>query len=237
MVYLYIIIAILIVALILYLRSPKFKGKKGERKVSMLLRKIDGYLFNDYTILDKQGKTHQIDHILVSKKGIFVVETKNYSGRIYGSENQHQWTQVLQYGKVKHKLYNPIKQNKSHIYHLNQIIKNEMEIISCVVFVKGNTKYIEAEGVFSPKGLYRYIKKQPEKYEKEEVLKMTDIIMCNKELNVDNKKHVRQIKKTLKGVEKNICPRCGSKLVLRNSKYGKFYGCSNYPKCKFTKKN
>lgn|SRR5690554_1989423 len=31
-----------------------------------------------------------------------------------------------------------------------------------------------------------------------------------------------------------ICPKCGSPLVIRTSSYGKFYGCSNFPKCKFT---
>ena len=51
------------------------------------------------------------------------------------------------------------------------------------------------------------------------------------------KEHVRHIKKQSKNIDKNICPRCGAKLVLRkSSKTGKeFYGCSNYPKCKFIK--
>ena len=56
------------------------------------------------------------------------------------------------------------------------------------------------------------------------------------------KEHVRNIKTTLKEtenkIEDNICPKCGGKLVERNGKYGKFIGCSNYPKCRYiAKKN
>ena len=32
------------------------------------------------------------------------------------------------------------------------------------------------------------------------------------------------------------CPKCGSNLKIKLGKYGKFYGCSNYPKCTFTQK-
>ena len=55
---------------------------------------------------------------------------------------------------------------------------------------------------------------------------------------VDNKTHVRNVKeakfKTDSIIASGICPQCGGTLVRRNGKYGKFYGCSNYPKCKFT---
>ena len=52
-----------------------------------------------------------------------------------------------------------------------------------------------------------------------------------------NRQHVKEIHKMQKNVEKGICPRCGGKLVLRTGKNGStFYGCSNYPKCKFIKK-
>ena len=50
------------------------------------------------------GKTSQIDHIVINSEGVFVIETKNYAGRIYGNDNQLEWTQVLVYGKVKNKL-------------------------------------------------------------------------------------------------------------------------------------
>lgn len=54
----------------------------------------------------------------------------------------------------------------------------------------------------------------------------------------ETKEHIQEVKTTIKETKKKIkagtCPKCGGELVLRKGKYGKFYGCSNYPKCRFT---
>ncbi len=52
----------------------------------------------------------------------------------------------------------------------------------------------------------------------------------NFKLNENGKVEIIEDKKT-----DEICPKCGGKLVLKIGKFGKFYACSNYPKCKFTK--
>lgn len=75
-------------------------------------------------IVSNNGNTTQIDHIVINPRGVFVIETKNYSGEIYGSENQREWTQVLAYGNVKNKLYNPLKQNATHVYNVKRIVGN-----------------------------------------------------------------------------------------------------------------
>ena len=54
-------------------------------------------------------------------------------------------------------------------------------------------------------------------------------------IEISTNEHVKNIEKQQKDLANGICPRCGSKLVLRNSKYGEFLGCSSYPKCKFIK--
>lgn len=79
------------------------------------------YVINNL-LLYNNSKSHQIDHIVIRKTGVFVIETKNYSGRIYGQNNQKKWTQVLAYGREKHQFYNPVLQNKSHIYALSKIL-------------------------------------------------------------------------------------------------------------------
>ena len=111
----FLIALILIVAIaVAYLKTPKGRGWFGELCVKMVIGKNKPgvkYVLNDLELRISDEKTSQIDHILINKKGIFVIETKNYSGRIYGQENQLEWTQVLNYGKVKNKLYNPVKQN------------------------------------------------------------------------------------------------------------------------------
>ncbi len=133
------IIPIIIAVAIVFFRTPVGKGIWGEFQVRLVLGKNKQdkkYVINDLMIVN-EGKSSQIDHLIIARTGIFVIETKNYAGRIYGQENQHDWTQVLSYGKVKNKFYNPILQNKTHIYALSQIIgrKDCFESIYC--FSKG----------------------------------------------------------------------------------------------------
>lgn len=92
-------------------------------------------IFND-VVFENNGKKSQIDHIVVSDYGIFVIETKNYKGAIYGAGNKTYWTQYL--GKKNFKFYNPVKQNQGHIYALEHILKGLMplEFISIVVFTE-----------------------------------------------------------------------------------------------------
>ena len=66
------------------------------------------------------------------------------------------------------------------------------------------------------------------------------IIELNITDKVERKSHVKNIRNKItedsNKADNMICPRCGGNLVVRNGKYGSFIGCSNYPKCKFTKK-
>ena len=119
------ILAILFVgsALLLgYFRSPSYKGAIGERRVSsMFHRKLNQnyYIFNDVLLPTSNGTT-QIDHLIVSIYGIFVIETKNMKGWIFGSANQKKWTQVIY--KRKFSLYNPLHQNYKHLMAVKELI-------------------------------------------------------------------------------------------------------------------
>ena len=77
-----------------YLRSPTVKGARGERRVNSILdRQLPSgefRVFHDVTLPTSQGPT-QIDHIIVSRYGVFVVETKNYTGWIFGNAKSKQW--------------------------------------------------------------------------------------------------------------------------------------------------
>lgn len=98
-----IIIAILIVVFIIVaikrkIKLPESRGDAGESKVAKILGETvpgEQYVINDLLFTDKSGHSCQIDHIYINKYGIWVIETKNYSGMIYGNENQRTWTQVL----------------------------------------------------------------------------------------------------------------------------------------------
>ena len=93
-------------------------------------------IFHNLYVRKSNGKYAQIDVVALTNRGLIVFEVKNYSGWIYGSEQQKYWTQVLAYGKCKYKLYNPIMQNAEHIRALRQNLPQNpsIPIYSIVVF-------------------------------------------------------------------------------------------------------
>ncbi|MGM9645944.1 MAG: NERD domain-containing protein [Eubacteriales bacterium] len=237
----YLIPLVVLAGLIGWLKTPKGKGVLGEIVIKITIGKTKPgkqYVINDLMITAEDGKSSQIDHVLINKNGVFVIETKNYSGRIYGSEKQLEWTQVFNYGHTKNKFYNPLKQNATHIYRIRNEINKNIPVISCIVFIQGNIEYIEAPNVYTVKQLKEKIKKEAENQLTAEQMKETynklKYIKENKETS--NSEHIEQIEEMKKGIEEGICPRCGGKLVERKSEKGIFLGCSNYPKCKFTAK-
>lgn len=115
-------------------------GKWGEYLTYKYLKEFENdgakFLFNVY-IPKENGETTEIDVLMISKKGIFVFESKNYSGWIFGSEKQKNWYQTLPAGRGKsHKehFYNPIMQNRSHIKHLKAFMGTEISMHSIIVF-------------------------------------------------------------------------------------------------------
>ncbi len=116
--------------------KPFLKGKIGEFAVAAhvkLYLKGDYILLNDLTLPDIESGTTQIDHILLSPYGIFVIETKNYKGWIFGTERQKQWTQKIY--KQSFKFQNPIQQNYKHMKVLEKILADilDKEFIHTVI--------------------------------------------------------------------------------------------------------
>lgn len=93
-------------------------------------------IFHNLYVRKSNGKYAQIDVAVLTNRGLIVFEVKNYSGWIYGSEQQKYWTQVLAYGREKHRFYNPIMQNAGHIkaLRLNLPQNPDIPIYSVVVF-------------------------------------------------------------------------------------------------------
>lgn len=182
-----------------------------------------------------QNKTTEIDVLMLHEKGIFVFESKNYSGWIFGSEDQLNWTQSLQ-GGSKNKFYNPIRQNRTHIKALSEYLEKPMsEFISYIVFSERCTLKKVPEDtedvviVRRPnmlKKLRTKLKSSPIKYSRAEIdaLAKRLEILTNRS-DCEKMQHIEDIK--------TKCPFCGNQLVLRKGKYGAFWGCSSYPKCHF----
>lgn len=231
---------VILVVVIRFLKSPKTKGAVGELRVKLSLGKDipnEKYVINDLLLYNGK-KSHQIDHIIIRKTGIFVIETKNYSGQIYGQDNQKEWTQVLAYGREKYRFYNPIFQNKTHIYALSKIVDRKDCFVSIIVFPEANLMTNFDAYVGSIPDMKRWLK-----LDREKILSATEIEKIYNQLidyknnpRLTSEQHIGNIYEMRQDIENNICPRCGKKLVMRTGKYGSFYGCSGYPNCKFIKK-
>lgn len=222
------------------------KGKVGEKRVANKLDKLpkDKYrVLNDVMIRTPKG-TSQIDHLVISIYGIFVIETKFYKGWIIGGENAEYWTQNI-YGE-KHSFYNPILQNGGHIRMLRKTLQGfgELPFFSIVTFSEQADLKInvsEACVIYWNQILptiRRFSKERLTSKQVSEICTFIDKVKLGTKEKETNREHIRDIYKAKEKKQMLIasgkCPRCGGKLILREGKYGKFYGCSNYPNCKFT---
>lgn len=99
------------------------KGNYGEFLTFVFLEKLQGdnKILSNIYIPREDGTTTEIDLLMLNKYGIYVFESKNYSGWIFGDEKNKNWTQSLKGGK-KNKFFNPVLQNKAHISALVKFI-------------------------------------------------------------------------------------------------------------------
>ena len=255
------LIIILFVVLTIFFawyNSAKQKGKRGEMRVFSMLSQLSDeyYILNDLVFPTEKGTT-QIDHVVVSKYGIFAIETKNYRGEIYGDDNRQEWTQLIitevTYAKkwwktytyvTKNHFYNPVKQSLGHAYRIKKLLSAfpHLKIVPIVVFVgdailkKVDSQHhvVYEENLLDVIDGYRTIY-----LTNDDVQKVIDILENNDIRDfVNDRQHVENVRAAVRGanasIYSGICPKCGGRLVERRGKYGPFYGCSNYPRCRFT---
>lgn len=225
-------------------RSPWFKGIAGEFQVNALIKiflpKGKYHLIKNVTLPTEDGTT-QIDHIIVSRFGIFVLETKNMAGWIFGEEHQKQWTQKI--FRKSYKFQNPIHQNYKHLKTLSLCLNiDEQYLFSVIVFIGGSSfKTHLPPSVTHARGCISYIQaKNDILLSDEQVFEIVSAIDNErfKRGFKTNRKHVAHVKKIVKSKndEKN-CPKCGSSMSIREAKKGqkagsKFWVCTSFPKCR-----
>ena len=143
------IISAFIISILVYTKITKNnkaqkKGEKGEKTTTRLLNQLPK---NNYMVLNdifiQNGKYYsQIDHIVISKSGIFVIETKNYTGLIFGEESDYQWTQMIG-NNYKVKIINPVRQNLNHIRTLSALLP-KTEYHSIIVMGKNASPQVHS---------------------------------------------------------------------------------------------
>jgi len=233
-----IILLIATVGLVIYLR-PKIKGFLGEltiRFILSFLNKKEYKVINNVRVFHN-GIMAQIDHLIVSRFGLFVIETKNYKGWIFGSENAYQWKQVIFNNTFR--LYNPIRQNLGHIKALQANLNEypDLDYFPIVVFTRGSKLKVNSSfPVIKYYNLLKAIKSVKDENVSQEIRdNIYDLL-----LKINGDRPLITPKKATDedyiSKNKNICPYCGNTLISKNGKYGKFLGCADYPRCTYTKK-
>lgn len=120
----------------------------------------DYHLMNHVTLQMKDGTT-QVDHILVSRFGVFVIETKDYAGWIFANPTHAEWTQV--FPSRKHKFQNPIFQNIRHVRAVQNLLDFlPASAIQSVVVFTGDAEFKTEmpQGVFNLRRLVTYLQAQ-----------------------------------------------------------------------------
>lgn len=234
----------LAIVVAIVLKSAWFKGVAGEFIVNLSARlfldKQKYHLIKNVTLSTEDGST-QIDHVIVSRYGVFVVETKNMKGWIFGDPNQKTWTQKIY--KHSSKFQNPLHQNYKHTKILESLLElKDHQIYSVVVFIGDSTFKTEMpENVTYRGGYIRFIKSKTQAVLSEfEVMEIKRKIESNRLTPSfkTHREHVTHVKNIVADKEKNkACPKCGSSMILRETKQGqnlgkRFWGCSNFPKCR-----
>ena len=186
------------------------RGTSSERELILGLLK-NGIpketIFHDLMIKKNNNKFSQIDMVIPTKEGIIVFEVKEYSGWIFGSGNNTNWTQILAYGERKYKFYNPIKQNNTHITELKKTLKQFQKIpfFSIIVFfgdcelkeinyIPNGTFIVKAQRIFEVLNLIK-TENEPTSYtNKREVVDTLKKLVSLGENVEYQKKHIENIK-------------------------------------------
>lgn len=228
-----------------FLKSPSFKGIAGEWVVNvcayLFFNKKDYHFIRNITLPAENGTT-QIDHVIVSEFGVFVVETKNMRGWIFGSPEQTMWTQKI--FKHTNKFQNPLRQNYKHLKTLESFLGiDEDKIHSVVVFIGDSTfKTPMPNNVVHGIGYIQHIKSYRRKLlTQDEVESIVRKIHSGRlpATSLTRSEHIRILKTSVRenSTSEVKCPQCGASMVLRTAKNGvykgkKFWGCSRFPHCK-----
>ena len=231
-------IVFLIVGFLCFIFYKKILGWFGEHWTKKSLHELprESYKVINNLLIEVDGRTSQIDHVVVSRYGVFCIETKQYNGFITGNKYDDKW--VRHAGNKKYYYSNPIKQNYGHIKQLAKLLDiDESLIINIVSIPSKATLKIKDDGEVCR---YYNLAEKILSYDdliidnpREIINKLLDSNIMNRE---NNKNHIQNVKSSRKQNDYSKCPFCGGDLTKRNGKYGYFLGCSNYPKCKYTRK-
>lgn len=198
------IIFVFIISFISYICNKiyiKFRGYMGEYHLKHELNKLpkNEYIVLNDILIKSNNTTYQLDHIVISKYGVFVIEMKNYFGYIYGNSYKEKWIQKV--GKNKRYFYNPIFQNYGHIKALKENLQlDESKFISIICFSNQAKIGIKSNCIITNLSKINKLIKEHNKILLEDNIEhiAKKIYKLNIEDKTERKKHVKMIQENLK---------------------------------------
>lgn len=228
----------------------ELSGSFGEWLAKLYAKTFPGALvLHDVLINGDDGFTSQIDLILIGNKGAYVVEMKMFDdAKIYGDTQKTKWN-YYKHGR-KYEIYSPLKQNEKHIKYLRDFLKGfgDIPFFSIITMVCDDFKMSGENGENTiicnslpamERAIYKIAEGKPEVLDDIKKQEIFNYIKANqhagKKARQDHKQRVIAYKENLEEMERQkICPYCKTEMVLRQGKNGEFYGCKNFPKCRYT---
>lgn len=233
--------------------TPERKGARGELKVHNALTSVldqSEYRVLSDLILPISSGTTQLDHLVLSRYGVFVIETKNMSGWIFGDADRKNWTQVQKGGR-KRSFQNPLRQKYAHVKAVQGILGIDQKLLHSFVVFTGSAepKTEMPENVaWGLHALGQLIGVRKQNVISEE--QVNDYVHRLQNQSLENtravrEEHVRNLEKRFEAkaldpapepdnvADSISCPKCGGQMVKRtNRKTGdNFWGCARFPKC------
>jgi|ERR1043166_5037525 hypothetical protein len=188
-------------------------------------------------ILPTSRGSSEIDHLIVSPFGLFVIENKNYSGWIFAGASDRYWRAI--YFKKRYEFQNPLHQNFGHLKALEEMLGIDGSKMHAAVVFRGRFEFKTSvpKGVFLRSCASWVSEKTERVLGDEEVNRILDVLKDRARSGLfAAMEHTRTVKRKYR--DRTICPKCGGDLVQRVAKKGpmpgsRFLGCANYPACKY----
>lgn len=201
----------------------------------MLRQKLDG---DSYSVLRNLhlpvgGETLQVDHVVVSRSGVFVIETRNYSGWISGDESDKRWT--LESFRKKFRFTNPCKDSHVNARAVAELLDLDEQLVCPMVVFAGKGRFRSAlpSNVMFLAEMVTFIRSHRRaRMTQAEACGIADRLLDLQEAAADS---FQQSKVEIVDMRRG-CPECGAELVdAISNRGGAILGCSNYPKCGFSR--
>ena len=179
-------------------------GINGEREVNNYLyhlSKEDEYLFTNILLPLKNGCTTEIDTLLITRKGIFCIEIKNWKGYIEGDDYSKHWIQKYKpFSSTYKQLHNPVKQNENHCFVIERLLKNEFNVENVVIFLKiKNRRNLHSRFIYELNEFIEYFNSLPNNIiNKEDVFFAAEKLKKYKATRYELETHKREIKNKYK---------------------------------------